>query len=86
VSAVDPAGCPTGSQPYSLIIAGTAPGSLAVNAGDPQTVLPGTNFPTALQAIVKNGASAPLSGVGVTFTAPPSGASGTFTGGVNPSP
>jgi hypothetical protein len=82
ITAVDPAGCPTGTQNYSLVIAGNAPASLAVNAGDPQTVLPGAVFPTALKAIVRDGANAPLSGVGVTFTAPPSGASGTFLGGV----
>jgi hypothetical protein len=82
VSAVDPAGCPTGTQGYSLVIDGTIPASLAVSAGDPQTVMPGTSFPIALLAIVKDGTNTPLSGVGVTFTAPLSGASGTFTGGV----
>ena len=41
-----------------------------------------TSFATALAATVKDASSNPVSGVTVTFTAPGSGASGTFSGGL----
>ncbi len=77
------ASCPAGSQNYTLVISGTAPASITATAGDGQSVLPNTAFPTALQATVRDGATNLLSGVAVTFAAPTSGASGTFTGGVS---
>ncbi|HST23330.1 MAG TPA: S8 family serine peptidase, partial [Blastocatellia bacterium] len=77
------ASCPAGSQNYTLVISGTAPASITATAGDGQSVLPNTAFPIALQATVRDGAANLLSGVAVTFAAPPSGASGTFTGGVS---
>ena len=79
--AADVAGCPGGSQGYTLVISGNAAASIAVSAGDGQSVIPTRTFATALVAIVRDGASAPLSGVNVTFTAPGAGASGTFAGG-----
>src|SRR5262245_63858041 len=51
-----------------------------LNAGTPQSTVVSTAFGTALQALVKDGSSNPVSGVTVTFTAPGSGASGTFPG------
>src|SRR5258708_17883565 len=62
--------------------AGT-PSSIAATAGTPQSATINTAFATALQATVKDAANNPVSGVMVTFTAPASGASGTFAGGVN---
>jgi hypothetical protein len=53
-------------------LAGTTPQSTPVN----------TAFPTALAVQVLDFAGNPVSGVTVTFKAPTSGASGTFTGGV----
>lgn len=82
VTATDVAGCPPDTKPFTLVIAGNAPASVVATAGSGQTTLPATTFPTALQATVRDGASAPLAGVNVTFTAPGSGASGTFPGGV----
>src|SRR5258706_6622285 len=42
-----------------------------------------TAFATQLQATVRDASNNPVNGVTVTFTAPTSGASGTFAGGVN---
>ncbi len=83
ITASDAAGCPAGTMGYTLVIAGTIPASLTATAGDGQSTLPGTLFPTALQATVRDGNTNLLSGVAVTFTAPSSGASGTFAGGVS---
>jgi hypothetical protein len=54
--------------------------SIAASAGTPQSATEGTAFGTPLQAVVKDGGGNPVSGVVVTFAAPGSGASGTFTG------
>ena len=55
---------------------------LAVNAtnGSLQSVLIGTTFPTPLSAVVTQNGN-PMSGVTVIFTAPSTGASGTFSNG-----
>ena len=60
--------------------AGTA-ASITATAGTPQSATVSTAFATALQATVKDTSSNPVKGVVVTFTAPGSGASGTFAGG-----
>src|SRR5260370_5490809 len=57
--------------------------SITATAGTPQSAAFNTAFATPLQATVKDAANNPVSGVLVTFTAPASGASGTFAGGVN---
>jgi uncharacterized repeat protein (TIGR01451 family) len=64
---------------FSLVNIGP-PASIAPTAGTPQSAPAGTAFATALQATVRDAANNLLSGVTVTFTAPPSGASGTFAG------
>jgi hypothetical protein len=52
---------------------------LAPNTGTtPQTTVAGTAFPNALAVTVTDTNNNPLTGVNVTFTAPASGASGTF--------
>jgi hypothetical protein len=51
-------------------------------AGTPQSAKMNTSFGTALAAMVKDANNNLLSGVIVTFTAPASGASGSFTGGL----
>ncbi len=56
--------------------------SITATAGTPQSAVINTAFATLLQATVKDAGSNPVSGVVVTFTAPSSGASGTFAGGV----
>ena len=65
-----------------LAPASVAP-SIAATAGTPQSAIIGATFGTPLQATVKDASNNPEVGVTVTFTAPSSGASGTFVGGVN---
>jgi hypothetical protein len=59
------------------------PASIAATAGTPQTATVNTAFATQLAATVKDDHGNPVSGATVTFNAPGSGASGTFSGGVN---
>jgi CSLREA domain-containing protein len=54
--------------------------TITATAGTPQTAVINTAFATQLQATVTE-SNVPQSGVAVTFTAPGSGASGTFSGG-----
>ena len=68
---------------YSLTNLAGAAASIAATAGTPQSATVNTAFAVQLQATVKDSFNNPVSGVTVTFTAPNSGASGTFAGGVN---
>ncbi len=54
------------------------PASITATAGTPQTTNINTAFATQLQATVRDAGTNPISGIGVTFTAPASGASGKF--------
>jgi hypothetical protein len=54
--------------------------TITATAGTPQSATVSTAFATALQATVKDQNGNPFSGATVTFTAPTSGASGTFPG------
>lgn len=56
--------------------------SIVATSGSPQTATAGAAFAAPLVATVTTGGS-PTSGVAVTFTAPSTGASGTFAGGTN---
>ncbi len=58
----------------------TPMGNITATAGTPQSATVGTVFATALQATVRDASNNPVSGATVTFTAPGSGASGTFNG------
>jgi len=73
--------------PHAVALSGTGiagpPASVTPAAGTPQSVAINTAF-TALQVIVTDASGDPLSGVSVLFTAPASGASGTFGAGQNP--
>ena len=71
--------------PTSFTLTNTlaAPAGIAATAGTPQTAPIDTAFATLLQATVRDAGSNPVSGVTVTFSAPLSGPSGTFAGGVN---
>jgi outer membrane autotransporter protein len=55
--------------------------SVAVNAGNNQSATISSAFAVPMSVIVRDAASNPVPGVTVTFTAPGSGASGTFAGG-----
>ncbi len=57
-----------------------APGTIVASAGTPQSAAVGSPFTTPLKAIVRDSSGNLLSGVLVTFTAPGTGASGTFAG------
>ncbi len=63
---------------FSLVNLG--PGAITVVAGSGQSTNVGTTYPTQLQAKVTDQNGNPLSGILVTFTAPASGASGSFSG------
>src|SRR5205814_1145187 len=65
-----------------MLPAVATPASIAATAGTPQSTTVGTAFATQLAATVKDGGNVGIAGAGVTFTAPASGASGTFPGGV----
>jgi len=71
------------SANFSLTNLAGAAASIAATAGTPQSATVNTAFTSQLQATVKDSFNNPVSGVAVTFTPPGSGASGTFTGGVN---
>ena len=59
--------------------------SIAVSSGSPQSAQINTAFGSPLAVIVKDSGNNPVSGVVVTFTAPGSGASGSFAGAQNTS-
>jgi hypothetical protein len=82
VSVTDGAGCPTGTKSYNLIINVPVgpPAAITATAGTPQTTLPSTTFTTGLQAKVTDASGLAISGASVIFTAPSTGASGTFPG------
>ena len=65
---------------YSLTNTAGAAASITATAGSGQSTGVNTGFATALQATVKDAVGNGVSGVTVTFTAPGSGASGTFGG------
>ena len=75
----------TGASAVNFALTNTAgaPASITATAGTPQSATISTAFGNPLQATVKDSAGNPVPGVVVTFTAPGSGASGTFAGGVN---
>ncbi|MEZ5402007.1 MAG: hypothetical protein R2729_20205 [Bryobacteraceae bacterium] len=54
--------------------------TIVVSSGTPQTAPVNSQFASALTVVVRDGASNPIVGAVVTFTAPAAGASGTFPG------
>ena len=68
-----------GGRILAVEVLGTQATILAT-AGTPQSATVSTAFATALQATVKDANNNPVGGVTVTFTAPSSGATGTFSG------
>ena len=57
---------------------GTTPAYISILQGTPQTIAPGTMASTPFKVVVLDSQGDSVSGKGVTFTAPASGASGTF--------
>jgi hypothetical protein len=74
------AGSPVGSA--AVTVNPAAPAAVLVFGGSGQTAAINTLFGTALQAKVTDAFGNAVSGVAVTFTAPVTGPSGTFPGGV----
>ena len=68
------------SPPLSIVNSSLQPGSIAASTGYGQAASTSTAFVTPLQALVTNNSGTGVAGVSVTFAAPGSGASGTFSG------
>jgi hypothetical protein len=68
---------------FSLTNSPGAAATITATGGTPQTAEASKPFTAPLVATVLDGASNPVSGVLVTFTAPTTGASGTFTNGTS---
>lgn len=71
------------ATPAQFVLTNTAgtPQTITPTAGTPQSARVNTQFAASLQAIVRDGAGNPASGITVTFTAPVSGASARFSNG-----
>ncbi len=54
--------------------------SLSATAGNSQSAVVGSAFANTLQVTVRDASNQPVNGASVTFSAPPTGASGTFAG------
>lgn len=65
-------------QAYTIVV--QSPSSATTSAGTPQSATVNTSFGAALQVVVTTAAAVPVEGAQVTFTAPGSGASGSFSG------
>ena len=63
---------------FALTNAPGVPASVTVASGTPQNAAPGFSFGAPLVALVRDAVGNPIPGLTVTFTAPNSGASGTF--------
>lgn len=71
----------TNPASFALTNGAGAPVSIIASQGTPQSAGIGTNFSIALGASILDAESNPVPGIPVTFTAPTSGATGTFVGG-----
>ncbi len=70
----------TGNVSLNAAALSLPPTSITAIAGTPQTAIVGAATPAALQAKVKDANNNPVAGLQVIFTAPSSGASGSFNG------
>jgi hypothetical protein len=68
---------------FDLTNVAGSPAAVTATGGTPQTAAINTAFAQPLTATVTDAFGNPVAGATVTFTAPTSGASGTFAGGVN---
>jgi hypothetical protein len=71
------------SASFALTNLAGAAASIVATSGTPQSATAGAAFANPLVATVKDGSGNPVPNATVTFTAPGSGASGTFAGGAN---
>jgi len=77
------AGVATTSPGFALTNKAGAAAAITATGGTPQTTAVNTAFANPLKATVDDSFGNPVAGATVTFTAPTSGASGSFAGGVN---
>jgi hypothetical protein len=68
---------------FSTVTVIQVPASIGLTTGNSQSVAINTAFPINLSATILDAGSVPINGVTVTFTAPGTGASGTFAGATN---
>ena len=73
----------TAATAFSTVSVAQAPASITVTSGNNQTVAANNAFPINLSVVVKDAASNGIAGATVTFTAPSTGASGTFSNSTN---
>ncbi len=73
----------TSNPDFALTNLAGPPASVTATGGTPQTAAVNTAFANPLEATVKDSFGNAVPGAVVTFTAPASGASGTFAGGLN---
>jgi hypothetical protein len=81
ITATDTANATITGTSTSIVVSAGSPASIAPTGGTPQSTTINTAFATPLQATVKDSGGNPVPSVTVTFTAPASGASGTFANG-----
>ena len=74
---------PNATQPFTLTILAGAPASISVFSGSGQSATVNTAFTNPLVALAQDIFGNPVPSVSVTFTAPASGASGTFANGTS---
>src|SRR5262249_33104835 len=72
----------TFTAPFTLTNTVGVPATISIVAGSGQSANINTAFAAPLKATVKDAANHPISGATVNFTAPASGASGAFVGGI----
>ncbi len=74
-------GALTAATSTAFTISSGTPTTVAISSGSPQSATVATAFGAPLVVLVTDKGGSPLPGAAVTFTAPTSGASGTFSGG-----
>lgn len=73
----------TSAVSNTFSISAGVPASIVASAGTPQNTVVNTAFASQLQATVRDAAGNLVGGASVTFTAPTTGARGTFVGGLS---
>ena len=74
---------PETTATVTVLGSGALPASISASGGTPQTASIGSSYMQRFSASVRDAGGVAVPGVVVTFTAPASGASGNFAGGVN---
>jgi streptogramin lyase len=83
IAGSDPNGILNPISSSAFMVVSGPPASITASAGTPQSAMVETAFSTPLQAMVEDENGDPVSGATVIFSAPFSGAGGSFTGNVS---